>query len=391
MKKTEYKMLRRLKVGVATAITFIALWGVLSIIIPAISPFLVRTAFFSAALAMPEGAVNQLKERFGTTSTPTPLVEEPAPESMNIPSDSAKPAYQTPSDDSTSVSAPSSVATSSSAQPEIPKKYQGNVLTEDMSGKKGGLAFSISHFWLRNDTSFSEQEIKDVLNQPMGIALENTQEPQVLIYHTHATESFCPSDSEIYDTRYNWRSTDNNNNMVAVGAVMAQTLRERGISVIHDTSQHDYPSYDGSYANSYRAIKDYLARYPTIKVVLDLHRDAIERDGKLIVKPTLEENGQKYAQLMIISNCDDGSGLIPNWRENFRFAAALSDKLELNTPGITRPLMFSYRKYNQQLSTGALLLEFGSHANTLDEAKHTAVLTGAALAQVLLETQQKGS
>ena len=393
MKKTDYKILRRLKAAVAAAITLMALWGVLGVILPAISPFLVRTALFSAALTMPEGAINQLKALLGDAPAPLDPAEQDPGETVDSTSPvPSAPSLQTHDDEPAFIAAPPVPASSSSsAQPEIPKKYQGKVLAEDMSGKKGGLAFSTRHFWLRNDTSLSEQNITDVLKQPMSIALEDTKEPQVLIYHTHATESFCPFDTEIYDTRYNWRSTDNNNNMVAVGAVMAQTLRERGIVVIQDTSQHDYPSYDGSYANSYRAIKDYLARYPTIKVVLDLHRDAIERDGRVIVKPTLEANGQKYAQLMIISNCDDGSGLIPNWRENLRFAAALSDQLELNTPGITRPLMFSYRKYNQQLSTGALLLEFGSHANTLEEAKNTAILAGEALAQVLLDTQKKGS
>lgn len=395
MKKTEYKMLRRLKVAVAAAITLIVLWSVIAIILPALSPFLVRTALFSAALTMPEGTVNQLKERLGTASASSSVVQEPISESPVTPPASSesisKPRVDAPTSEPASPVINPFSSDQPDIQPDIPKKYQGKVLVEDMSGKYGGLAFPISHFWLRNDTSFTEKDIKSVLNQPTSITLENTKEPQVLIYHTHATESFCPYDTPIYDTRYNWRSTDNNNNMVAVGAVMAQTLREHGIVVLQDTSQHDYPSYDGSYANSYRAIKDYLARYPTIKVVLDLHRDAIERDGRVVVKPTLEANGKKYAQLMIISNCDDGSGLIPNWRENFRFAAAFSDRLEENTPGITRPMMFSYRKYNQQLSTGALLLEFGSHANTLEEAKNTAVLAGEALAQVLLEKQKKGS
>ena len=396
MKKTDYKMLRRLKAAVAAAITLMALWGVLGVVLPAISPFLARTALFSAALTMPEGTVGQLKERFGGALTPSATPgQEIHGTSAGAPPAEATPETQPPEEAPAVVTAPptstSAPSSASSAQPEIPKKYQGKVLAENMSGKKGGLAFSTGRFWLRNDTSLTEQAITDVLKQPMGIALEETREPQVLIYHTHATESFNPFDTEIYDTRYNWRSTDNNNNMVAVGAVMVQTLREHGIVVLQDTSQHDYPSYDGSYANSYRAVKDYLARYPTIKVVLDLHRDAIERDGRVIVKPTLEANGKKYAQLMIISNCDDGSGLIPNWRENLRFAAAFSNTLEANTPGITRPLMFSYRKYNQQLSTGALLLEFGSHANTLEEAKNTAVVAGEALAQVLLDTQKKGS
>ena len=120
-------------------------------------------------------------------------------------------------------------------------------------------------------------------------------------------------------------------------------------------------------------------------MVLDLHRDAIEREGGLIVKPTAEIGGEKYAQLMIVSNCDDGTGLLPNWRENLRFAGAFCARIEREYPGLTRPILFSCRKYNQQLSTGALLLEFGSHANTLEEAKRTAEAAGSALAGLLLE------
>lgn len=389
MKKTDYKTLNRLRAIVASAIALMALWGVFSIVLPAISPFLVRAALFSAALTMPEGTVTELKERFISASAPTVSGEE-EPASL-VPSYEPEPSQDKPVVTSPSSSTAPQESSSSQAQPEIPKENQGKVLVENMAGKEGGLAFSYQRFWLRNDTKLTQQQITDALKQPMSIALENTAEPQVLIYQTHATESFCPYDSEIYDKRYNWRSTDNNNNMVAVGAVVAQVLRENGIAVIHDTSQHDYPSYDGSYANSYRSVKDYLTLYPTIKVVLDLHRDAIEREGSLIVKPTVEINGVKYAQLMIVSNCDDGSGLIPNWKDNLRLAATLCDRLEQNTPQITRPVLFSYRKYNQQLSNGALLLEFGSHANTLEESKRTATLVGEALAQILLETQTKGS
>ena len=198
MKKTEYKMLRRLRAVVIAAIALIALWGVFSVILPAISPFLVRTAFFSAALTMPEGAVNQLKERFSTASSLPPVSEETPEASSSALSTSVQPVVPSTDDEPASVFTPSSIPSASSAQPEIPKKYQGKVLSEDMSGKKGGLAFPISHFWLRNDTSFSEQDIKDALKQYMSIALENTKEPQVLIYHTHATESFCPTDTESY-------------------------------------------------------------------------------------------------------------------------------------------------------------------------------------------------
>lgn len=381
MKKTDYKTLRCLRAFVAAIIALAALWGVFSVVAPVVSPFLVKAAIFSAALTMPEGAVTELKDRFGPAVLEA--TSEPAANPTQPPQSEA--ASEIPFVESPSASVtPREIPQASSAQPEIPKANQGKILVENMAGKEGGLAFSVNRIWLRNDTKLTQQQIADVLKEPMALTLEDTLEPQVLIYQTHATESFCPYDSDVYDKRYNWRTTDNNNNMVAVGAVMAQVLREQGIGVIQDTGQHDYPSYDGSYANSYRSVKDYLARYPTIKVVLDLHRDAIEREGSVIVKPTVEFNGKKYAQLMIVSNCDDGSGLIPNWRENLRFAAALCDKLEQNTPQITRPILFSYRKYNQQLSTGALLLEFGSHANTLEESKRTAILVGEALSQILL-------
>ncbi len=136
-----------------------------------------------------------------------------------------------------------------------------------------------------------------------------------------------------------------------MGAVLADTLRAQGIGVIQDTTQHDYPSYDGSYERSYQTVKKYLDAYPSIKVVFDVHRDAIERDGGVVVKPTTRVDGKKAAQLMIISNCDDGSGTIPNWRENLRFAGAIADQIEDAHPDVVRPIMFSYRKYNQQLST----------------------------------------
>lgn len=344
------------------------------------SSALQKAAAVGGALCMPETTISHIASALESTPEPQvnsydssePKISVAAP----APPKEETPIVQSvmPAESSSDIEEP---------PPDIPDSQQGEVLTEDMSGKEGNNVVSIGNCLLRNDTSLSAEQIAAVLTQPMKLSLQNTTEPQVLIYHTHATESYCPYDNGIYDKRYNWRSTDNNNNMVSVGAVIANQLRENGISVIHDTSQHDYPSYDGSYANSYRSIKDYLTHYPTIKVVLDVHRDAIERENGVIVKPTVTINGEKYAQLMIISNCDDGSGLIPNWRENLRFAAAFANTLEQNAEGITRPILFSYRKYNQQLSTGALLLEFGSHANTLTEAKRTAAVVGKSLAQLL--------
>jgi len=354
---------------------------------PLLAPALSQAALFSAVLAMPEGAfsalLSGLKEGGGApleAVSPLPGQGERKPEVSSVPSPESgeEPDLRTGG-------LPEGAKPLPYIAPDIPEEYRRPVLQEDFSGAATRAAIPIGNYWLRNDTELAREEIERLLQAPRIPALSDTAEPQVLIYHTHATESFAPYDSDSYDNRYNWRSTDNNNNMVAVGAVMARVLRSQGIGVVHDTSQHDYPSYNGSYANSYRSIKRYLEQYPTIKVVLDLHRDAIEREGGLIVKPTAEIGGEKYAQLMIVSNCDDGTGLLPNWRENLRFAGAFCARIEREYPGLTRPILFSYRKYNQQLSTGALLLEFGSHASTLEEAKRTAEAAGSALAGLLLE------
>ena len=278
---------------------------------PLLAPALSQAALFSAVLAMPEGAfsalLSGLKEGGGApleAVSPLPGQGERKPEVSSVPSPESgeEPDLRTGG-------LPEGAKPLPYIAPDIPEEYRRPVLQEDFSGAATRAAIPIGNYWLRNDTELAREEIERLLQAPRIPALSDTAEPQVLIYHTHATESFAPYDSDSYDNRYNWRSTDNNNNMVAVGAVMARVLRSQGIGVVHDTSQHDYPSYNGSYANSYRSIKRYLEQYPTIKVVLDLHRDAIEREGGLIVKPTAEIGGEKYAQLMIVSNCDDGTGL----------------------------------------------------------------------------------
>ena len=175
----------------------------------------------------------------------------------------------------------------------------------------------------------------------------------------------------------------------AVGNALEQVLSDAGIGVVHDTTQHDYPSYNGSYERSAETIKSYLEKYPTIKIALDVHRDAIQRESDLIVKPVVEINGRKAAQLMIITGCEDGTMGVPEWRQNLRFAASLQDAVEQDYPQLTRPIFFCYRKYNMDLTTGSLLLEIGSNANTLDESIYSAELIGNSLAKLLLANMEQ--
>ena len=221
---------------------------------------------------------------------------------------------------------------------------------------------------------------------PLPFAIEkDSAAPQVLIMHTHATEDYRLSAGLWFTPGDGARSTDRSINMCAVGRVMADTLNAAGICTLHDETLNDYPSYTGSYANSRAVVQQYLAQYPSIKVVLDVHRDAIERENGTRCAPVCTIDGRQAAQVMIICGCDNGTSVqLPAWRQNLRFAAAWERSMEAKYPGLTRPVLFSYRFYNQDLTTGSLLIEIGGHGNNLNEALYAGYLAAQGLVETLL-------
>ena len=273
------------------------------------------------------------------------------------------------------------------ALPEIPENRRGRVTETQYSAKEGGIYIAYGKAIIKNCTAHGPEKIKSKLAESHDLSLSTAMGslPQVLIYHTHATEGYEPYDTGFFDTAGTWRSTDSAKNMISVGSSLESVLSKKGIGVIHDATMHDDPSYNGSYQRSAVTIKGHMAENPTLEIFLDIHRDAIEPSEKEIIKPTAVINGRKAAQIMIISGCDDGSMNMPDYWENLRFAAALADKLEELYPGITRPILFDYRKYNMDLSPGLLLIEIGATGNTLEEAQYSAELLGNALSALLIE------
>ena len=235
---------------------------------------------------------------------------------------------------------------------------------------------------ISNDTLISESRCLP------NFTIEDTDEPQVLIYHTHTTESFEPYVREKYDTSFNYRTTDETKNIVMVGDAIEAELEAAGIGVIHARTIHDYPSYNGSYGRSRETILPILEQYPSIKVALDIHRDAISSEGTAY-QPYVEIGGREAAQVMIISGCDDGTLGMPEYMKNFHFACSLQQQMESDWSGFTRPILFDYRHYNQDLTTGSLLIEVGSHGSTLDQVQYSGQLIGKSLAELLLTVKEK--
>ena len=217
---------------------------------------------------------------------------------------------------------------------------------------------------------------------PFEIELDSA-EPQVLILHTHATETYQLWDDLVFDPSFAARTQDKTANMCAVGARMAEVLNAAGINTLHDETLHDSPSYTESYGRSAQTARAYLEQYPSIKVILDVHRDAIEADG-MRIKPVADINGEPTAQVMLIAGCDNGTTVnLPRWEQNLAFAAAWEQAMESAYPGLTRPVLCGYRFYNQDITTGSLLIEVGGHANTLAEAVRAGEYAARALAGVL--------
>ena len=257
---------------------------------------------------------------------------------------------------------------------------KGKILTRYISPYS--VKDSYSGVYLKNYTS-AKVDLKELLNKKINFKINKNSEPQVLIMHTHTTESFMQTDENYYTEDFNSRSTNNNKNMVKIGGIIAKKLNDNGIKTLHDKTQHDYPEYTGSYSRAAKTINSYLKKYPSIKIVLDLHRDAISADGGK-AKLVTEIGGKKAAQVMLVMGSQTGSIKDhPKWKENLSLAVKLQQTMEAKYPTLARPLMLMSKKYNQSLSTGSLLIEFGTDVNTLSEACYSAEMVGDSLVSLL--------
>ncbi|GHV24910.1 hypothetical protein FACS189465_2510 [Clostridia bacterium] len=247
----------------------------------------------------------------------------------------------------------------------------------------GSTGIKHENFFVKNSTNYTV-DIGQELSKFPEINIKTTIKPQVLIFHTHATESYMMAEQGYFCESFYPRSDDNKKNVIMVGNAVVDSLKKCGINAIHDTTHHDYPSYNGSYARSAKTVRARLEENPSIQVVIDIHRDSMgdRENGK--IKPTFKYAGKKAAQLMIISGCDLSGKLgFPEWEKNLRLALRLQKCLETMFPGITRALNFSEVKYNMHLTKGSLLIEIGSDVNSLNEAVYTGSMLGEALGKVL--------
>lgn len=208
------------------------------------------------------------------------------------------------------------------------------------------------------------------------------EEPQILILHTHGSEAYTPAETGGVVWSGDYRTTDSRYNVVHVGDEMAEVFGEAGISVLHDRTLYDYPSYSGAYDRSLAAIQSYLTQYPSIQFILDVHRDAVADGQGNQYKVVSEIEGVGTAAQLTLVVGTDGSGLThPDWMENLRLAAAIQNEALGTYPTLMRPVLLRNSRYNQHATAGSLLVEAGAAGNSPEEA----ALAGRLFAETMVE------
>ena len=230
---------------------------------------------------------------------------------------------------------------------------------------------------LDNDAGLSVDPERLILEAP---ALPDLPGPKVLLYSTHATESYQKNGENYIETAA-YRSLDSGFNMLSLGKALEEALESRGIGVLRDESLHDYPSYNSAYIHSRKAMEEYLTQNPSIVLALDLHRDAAA--GSLQPRLLSDTPTGPTARLMLVVGTNAGGRKHPNWQQNLSVALRLQTLLERASPGITRPLNLRTQRFNQDLCPGALLIEIGGAGNTHQEALATVPILAEAIEALL--------
>lgn len=208
----------------------------------------------------------------------------------------------------------------------------------------------------------SKKELTEDMLNPDGISV-NTK--KVIIYHTHTSESYTPTEKNIYSQTGNFRTTDLNYNVTRVGDELQKQLESYGIKVVHNKTFHDYPAYNGSYSRSLRTAEQLLKDNSDADIVIDLHRDAISDST---YAPKVKINDEYCSQLMFVIGTDVSKSINSNWNQNLKFAIKLQEKANELYPGLFKPIILRNGEYNQHIAKASCIIEVGSTGNTLEES-----------------------
>ncbi|MCI8346032.1 MAG: stage II sporulation protein P [Clostridia bacterium] len=211
--------------------------------------------------------------------------------------------------------------------------------------------------FIKNGTDYNLTE--EILKPDIEVNNKN-----IMIFHTHTCESYTATEKFNYTQTGTYRTTDLNYNVARVGTELKNQLLSYNYNVIHDTTYHDYPAYNGSYDRSLNTVRNLLLANKDTDVIFDLHRDAI---ADYSYAPTVKIGEEYAAQLMFVIGTDGGGLEHQNWQQNLKFAVKIQEKANELYPGLFKPIVLRNSRYNQHLSKAAGIIEVGATGNTMEQ------------------------
>ncbi len=231
---------------------------------------------------------------------------------------------------------------------------------------------------IRNETTYAP-DIYSLLYAPLSF-----KNPEILIVHTHGSESYKNDDLNYYHEGDLDRTTDTQLNVVRVGEELAKELNKYGFKVMHAKDINDYPSYNKSYNKTLEVINYYLKKNQNIQIVLDIHRDSIVKNDGTKLKFTSKIDNENVAQVMIVCGTNQAGLDNDTWQENLKFALKMQNFMETYYPGFARPLNLRQERFNTHATTGSMIIEVGTSGNTLQEALLSTKYLAKTIKEILL-------
>lgn len=303
---------------------------------------------------------------------------EPLPDLPDLPAADEPLAYELPDEELPETTIVESVIPELTLLENPPVQTAGETVVPVVSDGKTSSGGTV---YFRNETKYTiDTDAMLKADCPVSLGKSGVQ---VLIMHTHGTEAYTKTRAEPYTESDSYRTTDKNHNMLRIGQEITDILNKRGISTVHSETLNDYPAYNGAYTRALRDIESYVKKYPSVRLVIDVHRDALS-SGTTYYKTVANVDGKQTAQLLFVAGTNEGGLKHDNWKKNLTYQAQLHDLLNTRYPGIMRPMSIRKGRFNQHVRLGSMLLEVGTNGNTLEEALAAARIFAQVLADQLL-------
>lgn len=228
--------------------------------------------------------------------------------------------------------------------------------------------------------------------QPQVESRLTGEQPLVLVYHTHSSESYFPAMRAAGERGDRPYSRNPQINMFRVGEELVWSLQAQGVPAFHLRVEFDRQGLTGSYMESEKGVREVLSRYPTIRYLIDVHRNSAPRSQTVV-----EVKGRPTARVMFVVGKGSPTFPNPHWKENEAFGRRLAALMEAEASNLVRYVSsggggWTYvrsSRFNQHLSPRAILVEVGGPENTLAEALEASRLLGRALARLVQEEEEK--